>query len=249
MPETMNIEAVVSSWPFRLDTVVYDPISGQDIAKYQLIELREDLKRARNLAPLLDPRRAYRQRATRLLSDLGKDQELLRVAFAVPNAIEIQLSSSDDVERELGRWASSHNVQSRMLLDPSRLPSLLDSLDMLTAHEHFSMISDWWEDFERPRVHEGPSLWRQTAAPPDGRVFLRLSENRERAWQLLLSGWNGLSLEEASLWGVLRIHWAKRLEFPRRKLPPLPLWDDLEEIFGRARTLPSEGPGAPSSSE
>lgn len=231
--EPVNIEVVVSSWPFRTGSVVYDPLTGTDVAEYSLAELSAEPRVTRRLARLLDPRRPYRRRAEALLEDLSSQQELLSNAYGSEGR-EVVLLLSDDVERELDRFAREWGLTLAMLLNPLRLEELLQNLEERSLEEHHEFVSTWWEAFARPRSMSGPSSFRLESGP-DGQLFGAMTSDRKLAAALWKRSCESMSLSEFSLWDALRLHWAWRLEFKRYRRPQFPLYEQMEELFGSSK--------------
>ena len=232
MSETIQPELVVSSWPFRLGTIIYDPLLRIDVASWDLEDLAEHPDMLRVATPLLNPLLPYRKRSTALTRELAKDQDLLRAVYQVETGqdVTVQPQLSDDVERELGAWLRDRGLA---LNDIALrvLPAFLDRLADWPADRHHAFCADWWETFEQPSAAPKPSTFRLMAGP-GGSLYRRAYQG-----DAAVRAWRADAEETAfggfSLWHALRVHWAWRLEFPDQPKPSFPVLDRLKDLFRR----------------
>lgn len=223
-------ELVVSSWPFRLNTVIYDPLLRIDVASWDL-EILEEAPDLIWVPPaLVDPRRSYRKRSKALIEALDQNQPLLRAVYQVEEGerVEVHPVCSDDVERELGAWAQGHGLTTSDL-SLRRLEQLLDRLSEWDAARHHAFCADWWESFELPSGATRPSAFR-TASAPGGSLYVE-DGDRERGLRSWQEDLDNRDFETFSLWAVLRAHWGWRLEFSDQPRPRFAALQRLEELF------------------
>lgn len=229
MSATIHPELVVSSWPFRLGTIVYDPELRIDVASWDLDQLIEEPDLLGVAAGLLNPLRPYRRRSDALIEALTADQELLRAVYQVGEDEDVTVAPqvSDDVERELTGWLRPFGL-SIADLALKRLPDLLGTLSDWDAEDHHAFCASWWETFEQPSDAPRPSSFRAHAGP-DGKLYTA-SFSAADALTMWRSDCRVDSLSDFSLWQALRAHWAWRLEFSSE---PEPVWD----LAGRVAQL------------
>lgn len=241
MSPALNIELVVSTWPFRTGVVIYEPVTARRVAEFDLDELAASGTQVlRSHAHLLNPLLPYRRRAAGLLAELASDQEFLRDLLGFEGSDPIELTLSDDVSRALSRFAAAHELA---LSDfgLGRLDDLLAAVEARDATDHHRFVCDWWEQFERPRDLEGPSAFRAQTGPDGGSLYLGMTggdvDAAVRAWRSDIAE---VPLNEFSLWNALRQHWAWRLELSEHaERPVFPVAEQLARIFPSARRLRS----------
>jgi len=232
MPEKIQPELVVSSWPFRVGTIIYDPLLRIDVASWDLEDLVEQPDMLRVAAPLLNPLLPYRKRSEALIRELTGDQDLLRAVYQVDPDQDVTVAPrvSDDVERELGGWLRERGLTINDI-GLRGLPSLLDRLADWPADRHHAFCADWWEAFEQPAAAPKPSMFR-TMAGPGGQLYRQTYKDDAalRAWKTDsdVTAFGGFSL-----WHALRVHWAWRLEFADQPKPVFPVLARVAELFGR----------------
>jgi hypothetical protein len=232
MAEQITPELVVSSWPFRLGTIVYDPALRIDVASWDLDEVVEQSDFLPVAARLLNPLRPYRKRSEALIGALTSDQELLRAVYQVDEEEDVRIEPvpSDDVERELAAWLKPRDL-SMADISLRNLPELLDTLASWPIERHHSFCADWWETFEQPASAAKPSVFRIQAAP-GGRLY-----NAAFSLDTAMARWredcDSTEFSEFSLWQALRAHYAWRLEFASEPAPTFPVLTRLEQLFTR----------------
>lgn len=226
MPE-LTADVVLSSWPWRLGSTIYEPVLGLDLASFDLQELKNDPQWVPVPAELLDPRKDYKERGRALLAWLESDQQSLLDLFHVisPDADSVCLELSDLPEQELSDWLQEYDLELKDI-QIDNLEGLLEELLGWPREKHHQFLSDWWERWEIPH-RPGPSRFREQAGP-DGSVFGSYGDKGREVWA---EQTKELSLEDFSLWAALRAHWAWRIEFSDQPWPGLPVLGKLPELF------------------
>lgn len=224
----LEADVILSSWPWRLGTVIYEPIIGLDLASFDLQDLKESPDWVPVSKEMLDPRRRSEERGRELLAWLESDQESLQTLFQAvsPDAEEVCLSLSDIPEVELDTWLQKYGLSLEQI-EIGNLEELLEELLGWDRERHHEFLSDWWERWEIPH-RQGPSAFRQSAGP-EGSVFGSYGDEARDVWRRELMG---LSLEDFSLWAALRAHWAWRIEFSDEPWPGIPVLAEVDSLFG-----------------
>lgn len=237
-------QVVLSSWPWRLGTVVYEPLLTSDLASWQLSDLEEQpfASPPQGLASpipqslssqwlgipaaLLDPRKESSARGRALLAYLEADQQMLLSAFQLvsPEAQQVCLELSELPEQQLSSWLSERGLS----IEDISLANLEGFLEMLLsweAEDHHALLADWWEQWEIPH-RPGPSAFR-TECGPKGTVFASYGDQARSVW---LREVESTDLDSFSLWSALRVHWAWRIEFADQPWPGLAVLPKLNQL-------------------
>lgn len=225
--QTLQAQAVLSSWPWRLGTVVYEPVLGLDLASWDLHDLQENPQWVSAPKALLDPRSNYKKRGKALLEWLTDDQELLKTVYQdrSPEAEKIALELSPLPEEELDQWLKERGL-SFDAIQLSQLDLLLEELLGWEPERHHQLLADWWERWEIPH-RTGPSAFRQKAGP-QGTVYGSFEDQARQVWQREIEGFD---LDDFCLWSAMRVHWAWRIEFNDAPWPGLKVLDQLDQLF------------------
>lgn len=230
MAESFRTEWILSSWPWRLGSILYDPIQGMDIRAWDLQDLADHPELFDvNLADL-DPRVDGKKRIKALSRKALEDQELLRAMYEIQDEDPRKVSPQNMnlVEEEVGEWLSPYGLSWKDLqLD--RLEKLFDRLEKMSPEEHHGFLSDWWETWEMPRPDDRPSIWRQETGP-GGSVYAQVYG--EHAMEVWKNEQQSLGLTDFSLWAALRSHWGWRLEFPEQPRPQFAVLEQLDRLIG-----------------
>ncbi len=211
------VEVVVSSWPFRLSTVVYEPLSGVTLAQFDPLALVGTPDALPGLEDIVEPKVPYRRRADAALAVLNADQAHLRAALDVDedDPSTVVLTVSDAVEKALAAFCDRHALPVG-LFAAHRIDELFDALEQRSVAEERAFLADWWSTFEA----QDDAPLADPLYGPDG---------RDR-WQADVdSGPAGFSLLVA-----LRVHLAWREEFPEAPRPRISAIDALSRMLQRA---------------
>lgn len=229
MADIFAADWVLSSWPFRLGSVLYDPIMSIDIASWDLENLQSHPGLCSVEPELLDPRKPYARRAQELINQASGDQHMLRALYELPeeSGTLVQVYNSDMLSDQVGEWLRERGMDwPDIQLDC--LEGFLASLEDMSVEEHHAFLSDWWETWETPE-RSGPSLFRNQAGPGGGLYGPVYGEDALQAWQ---DEAETLTMSDFSLWSAMRVRWGWRLEFSDRPKPTFPVLDRLDELFG-----------------
>lgn len=230
MAEVFQTEWILSSWPWRLGSVLYDPIQGMDIQAWDLQDM-VDHPGLYDVAPKdLDPRRPVSERIVPLHQKALLDQELLRAMYEIrdedPRLVGAKIS--DLGERELENWLEPYGIAYQDLgLDA--VDGLYAKLEDMSPEEHHHFLSDWWETWEMPYPPGQSSIFRSEAGPGGQLYAATYGDDALEVWQ---TEQKTLGLHDFSLWAVMRSHWGWRLEFPDQPRPEFPVIEQLDQIFG-----------------
>jgi len=230
MAETFRTEWILSSWPFRLGSILYDPIQGMDIRAWDLQDLSDHPGLFTVDLSDLDPRRPDAQRIKGLMKAGLEDQELLRAMYEIQDEDPrlVSAKASNLVAKEVGAWLKNYNL-SWNDLDLNNLEGLFNKLEALSPEQHHQFLSDWWETWEIPYQDGKASIFRQEAGP-DGSVYASVyGEDAKEVWQTEQAT---LSLTDFSLWAALRSHWGWRIEFSEHPRPRFQVLEQLAKLFG-----------------
>jgi len=230
MAEVFSTEWVLSSWPFRLGSIMYDPILQMDVQAWDLQDLADRPGLVTVPPYMLDPRRDYHERSKELADCASKDQELLRALYEVDldSDTVIQAKSSGLVPDEMNQWLKEYGLEWDSL-SIDNIHNLMDQLEEWSMEDHHRFCADWWETWEIPHRPERPSIFRQEAGP-GGTVYRGVyGDDALLAWQ---EEQKSLGLSDFSMWAVLRSHWGWRLEFSDQPRPQFPVLGQLDKLFG-----------------
>lgn len=229
MAEVFATEWVLSSWPWRLGSILYDPVVQMDVQAWDLQDLAERPGLVTAPPTMLDPRRDYQERAGELSCYAAADQELLCALYEINPEVQAQVQPkvSQMVPQELEEWLKPYGLEWKDLaLD--NLQGLLVQLESWSMERHHEFLADWWETWEVPHQTDRPSIFRQDAGP-GGSVYRGVyGEDALLAWQ---EEQTSLGLSDFSLWAALRSHWGWRLEFGDQPRPNFKALDQLHQLF------------------
>jgi len=230
MADVFATQWVLSSWPFRLGSILYDPILQMDIQSWDLQDLTDAPGLVQVPAEMLDPRRDYKTRSKELARESIKDQELLRAMYEldIEGNTELRPTVSSLVPKELNTWLKTYGLEWNDLALNS-LDSLMSTLESWSMEEHHLFCADWWETWEMPHRNDHPSTFRQEAGPGGSLYASVYGEDALAVWQHEQSS---LGLSDFSIWAVLRSHWGWRLEFSDQPRPQFLVLDQLDAFFG-----------------
>ena len=229
MAEAFRTEWILSSWPFRLGSILYDPIQQMDIRAWDLQDLSDHPDLFRVDIQDLDPRLPDHKRIKGLMKSALSDQELLRAMYEIQDEDPrlVGPHASNLVAEEVGAWLAPYNLKwDDLALDG--LEGLFNKLEALSPQEHHTFLADWWETWEVPYQDGKPSIFRQEAGP-GGSVYA--SVYGDDALEVWKTEQKTLSLADFSLWAALRSHWGWRIEFPDQPRPNFPVLDKLDQLF------------------
>ena len=230
MAEVFRTEWILSSWPFRLGSILYDPIQGMDIRSWDLQDLADHPQLFQVERADLDPRRPDTERLKGLMNHALQDQELLRAMYEIQDEDPRPVGpvASNLVAEDVGEWLKSYDLQWEDLALNS-LEGLFAKLEAKSLEDHHLFLADWWETWEMPPRDGGPSIFRQETGP-GGSVYKGVyGDDALEAWKHEQSD---LGLADFSLWAALRSHWAWRLEFSDQPRPSFPVLEQLDGLFG-----------------
>lgn len=225
--ESLTAEVVLSSWPWRTGSIVYDPVLGLDLSSWELTDLRDHPEWVTVDAQLLDPRANYDERGKGLLSHLEADQPLLTTMYQIrsPEAEEVCLELSEMPEEKISDFLSEWDLQIEDI-QIDNLPRLLDTLLSWPIEKHHAFLADWWERFEIPH-RDGESAFR-SGAGPEGTVYGSFGDQGLSVWKREIEG---LDIQDFCLWAALRVHYGWRLDFPEEPWPGLPVISEIDSLF------------------
>jgi hypothetical protein len=228
MGESVNLAVIVSSWPFRLGTIVSEPNTGASLFEWDLADLREqsDWTGIRETwGALYNPTLAYEQRANALLRAVSASQEYIRDRLAIDpdDPTELNLVLSQEYVDGLRAFAEARGLKLK-LLTLGRLGSLTEWLEGLPEAEHHAFCADWLATFH-PASDDGTF---RALAGPGGSLYRRVyGDLAQAAWEADQRE----DLSSFSLWTVLNAHWGWRLEFSDQPAPRFASVAAVREMF------------------
>jgi hypothetical protein len=202
----IEVDLVVSSWPFRTGVIIYDPVLELDIIEWNLQEVAARPDIWTKLQPGLDLFQNYSPRANFMLDILSKKQDYLTSIY---QERPVQLRLSRELEDSLTEFAKPYQIALEELLSINQLEKLQQRLADWHEEKQRRFTYDYLETFEMPVNNLSPDHSSAPTAP----LYESLEDSARAFWLCEQQ----TPVEDLSLGTILRVELGKRESFTREK--------------------------------
>lgn len=210
----------VRAWPEHTDVLVVDTERALVLSEYAV----DDPPPGHTDSPLFDPMAAWTLRARAALGDLERDQERLRIHFAVDAHYEVRLAPNLEPRRGLEAVLRAFDLGLDEM-ELAALPQHAPALWQMPIERLWELLADWWDRCERrypagiARADE--QCWVHRAHPDRRDHFTHMADgDRDLAYEVFREQVD-VPLVEMSLYNVLAWIYFSRTEFAERTCEPL----------------------------